>query len=66
MRVRPAERTGSVMWLAAGRATGIDFSGLIAPGMPNVPIEPGEKFGRLMDYGDGMYARGRVKGSRAS
>ncbi|MHC4199044.1 MAG: hypothetical protein ACYSU0_03570 [Planctomycetota bacterium] len=54
------------MWLAAGRATGIDFSGLIAPGMPNVPIEPGEKFGRLMDYGDGMYARGRVKGSRAS
>lgn len=33
-----------------------DYSGLIAPGMPNVPIELGEKFGRLMNYGDGMYA----------
>lgn len=32
-----------------------DFSGIIAPGMPNVPIEMGEKFGRLMNYGDGMY-----------
>jgi hypothetical protein len=29
-----------------------DFSGLIAPGMPNVPIALGEKFGRLMNYGD--------------
>jgi hypothetical protein len=33
-----------------------DFSGLIAPGMPNVVIALGEKFGRLMNYGDGMYA----------
>ena len=33
-----------------------DYSGLIAPGMPNLPIELGEKFGRLMNYGDGMYA----------
>jgi len=33
-----------------------DYSGLIAPGMINVPIELGEKFGRLMNYGDGMYA----------
>ena len=33
-----------------------DYSGLIAPGMPNMPIELGEKFGRLMNYGDGMYA----------
>ena len=33
-----------------------DFSGIIAPGMPNVPIRLGEKFGRLMNYGDGMYA----------
>jgi hypothetical protein len=32
-----------------------DFSGLIAPGMPNVAIELGEKFGRLMNYGDGVY-----------
>ncbi len=33
-----------------------DFSGLIAPGMPNVTVALGEKFGRLMNYGDGMYA----------
>jgi len=33
-----------------------DYSGLIAPGMPNVPIELGEKFGVLMNYGDGVYA----------
>lgn len=32
-----------------------DFSGLIAPGMPNVVIELGETFGRLMNYGDGLY-----------
>jgi len=33
-----------------------DFSGIIAPGMPQVPIALGEKFGRVMNYGDGMYA----------
>ncbi len=33
-----------------------DFSGLIAPGMPAMAIALGEKFGRLMNYGDGMYA----------
>ncbi|WP_298646344.1 ADP-ribosylglycohydrolase family protein [uncultured Proteiniphilum sp.] len=33
-----------------------DYSGLIAPGMPNIAIELGEKFGRLMNYSDGMYA----------
>ncbi len=33
-----------------------DYSGLIAPGMPNVVIALGEKFGRLMNYGDGVYA----------
>jgi hypothetical protein len=32
-----------------------DFSGLIAPGMPNTVIKLGEKFGRLMNYGDGVY-----------
>ena len=32
-----------------------DFSGLIAPGMPNVAIGMGNKFGRLMNYGDGVY-----------
>jgi hypothetical protein len=33
-----------------------DFSGLIAPGLPQYVIEAGEKFGRLMNYGDGVYA----------
>jgi hypothetical protein len=32
-----------------------DYSGLIAPGLPQVCIDMGEKFGRLMNYGDGMY-----------
>lgn len=33
-----------------------DYSGLIAPGIMQAPIDLGEKFGRLMNYGDGMYA----------
>jgi hypothetical protein len=33
-----------------------DFSGLIAPGLPQVAVDMGEKFGRLMNYGDGIYA----------
>ena len=32
-----------------------DFSGLIAPGMPNTAIALGNKFGRLMNYSDGIY-----------
>ena len=32
-----------------------DYSGLIAPGLPNTVIALGEKFGRLMNYGDGLY-----------
>jgi hypothetical protein len=32
-----------------------DFSGILVPGMPNLAIEMGEKFGRLMNYGDGLY-----------
>ena len=32
-----------------------DYSGLIAPGMPQLVIDLGEKFGRLMNYGDGVY-----------
>ena len=32
-----------------------DFSGLIAPGLPNIAVELGETFGRLMNYGDGVY-----------
>jgi len=33
-----------------------DYAGLVAPGMPQVVIALGEKFGRLMNYGDGVYA----------
>lgn len=33
-----------------------DFSGLIAPGLPQAAIDLGETFGRLMNYGDGLYA----------
>jgi hypothetical protein len=33
-----------------------DFAGLICPGMPDQVIALGEKFGRLMNYGDGVYA----------
>jgi len=40
-------------------------SGLIAPGMPNRVIELGEKFGRLMNYGDGLYAGQCVGGMYA-
>ncbi len=32
-----------------------DYSGLIAPGLTNTAIALGEKFGRLMNYGDGVY-----------
>ena len=42
-----------------------DFSGIIAPGLPNVAIALGEKFGRLMNYGDGLYAGQFVGGMYA-
>jgi len=32
-----------------------DYSGLICPGLPNEVIKLGEVFGRLMNYGDGLY-----------
>jgi hypothetical protein len=32
-----------------------DYAGLIAPGMPHTVIYLGEKFGRIMNYGDGVY-----------
>lgn len=32
-----------------------DFAGLISPGLPNQSIALGEKFGRLVNYGDGVY-----------
>lgn len=43
-----------------------DYSGLIAPGMPNVPIALGETFGRLVNYGDGIYGGQFVGGMYAA
>ncbi|MBM3288668.1 MAG: ADP-ribosylglycohydrolase family protein, partial [Candidatus Hydrogenedentes bacterium] len=43
-----------------------DYSGLIAPGMPNVPIALGELFGRLVNYGDGVYGGQFVGGMYAA
>ena len=42
-----------------------DFAGLIAPGLPNVAIKLGETFGRLMNYGDGLYGGQFVDGMYA-
>ena len=39
-----------------------DFSGLIAPGLPNTAVALGETFGRLMNAGDGLYG-GQFMGS---
>ena len=32
-----------------------DYAGLISPGLPNSMIRLGEKFGSIMNYGDGIY-----------
>lgn len=32
-----------------------DYAGLISPGMPNFAVELGNKFGSIMNYGDGLY-----------
>jgi hypothetical protein len=42
-----------------------DFAGLIAPGMPNTAIRLGETFGRLMNYGDGLYGGQFIAGMYA-
>jgi hypothetical protein len=42
-----------------------DFSGLISPGMPNRVIALAETFGRLMNYGDGVYGGQFVGGMMA-
>ena len=42
-----------------------DFSGLLAPGLPNTAIQLGEIFGRLMNYGDGLYGGQFVGGMYA-
>ena len=33
-----------------------DFSGILAPGLPQAAVDLGETFGRIMNYGDGLYA----------
>lgn len=33
-----------------------DYSGLISPGLPNTVLALGNLFGRMMNYGDGLYA----------
>jgi len=43
-----------------------DFSGIICPGMPKQVIALGEKFGRLMNYGDGLYAGQFIGGMYAA
>jgi hypothetical protein len=42
-----------------------DYAGLISPGMPNVGIQLGEIFGRLMNYGDGLYGGQFIAGMYA-
>jgi hypothetical protein len=43
-----------------------DYAGRIAPGMPNVVIQLGETFGRLMNYGDGLYGGQFIGGMYAA
>ncbi|MDW8290621.1 MAG: ADP-ribosylglycohydrolase family protein [Armatimonadota bacterium] len=43
-----------------------DFSGLIAPGLPQAAIDLGEVFGRLMNYGDGVYGGQFIGGMYAA
>ena len=42
-----------------------DYAGLISPGLPQVAIDLGETFGRLMNYGDGLYGGQFVAGMYA-
>jgi hypothetical protein len=42
-----------------------DYAGLISPGLPNSGIQLGEVFGRLMNYGDGLYGGQFVAGMYA-
>ena len=43
-----------------------DFSGILCPGMPYQVIALGENFGRLMNYGDGLYAGQFIGGMYAA
>jgi hypothetical protein len=42
-----------------------DFAGLVSPGMPNQCIELGEKFGRIVSSGDGVYGGQWIAGMYA-
>jgi len=42
-----------------------DYAGLISPGMPTLCIELGDIFGRIMNYGDGLYGGNFVAGMYA-
>ena len=42
-----------------------DYAGLISPGMPQSAIQLGDTFGRLMNYGDGLYGGNFVAGMYA-
>ncbi len=42
-----------------------DYAGLISPGMPQSAVELGDIFGRLMNYGDGLYGGNFVAGMYA-
>ena len=42
-----------------------DYAGLISPGMPGTAIDLGNIFGRLMNYGDGLYGGNFVAGMYA-
>ena len=42
-----------------------DYAGLISPGLPNHGIRLGEIFGRLMNYGDGLYGGQFISGMYA-
>jgi hypothetical protein len=52
-------------WAAIDYQIEADYSGIIAPGLPNTVIELGEKFGRIMNYGDGVYGGQFVGGMYA-
>ena len=42
-----------------------DYAGLISPGLPQSGVDLGEIFGRLMNYGDGLYGGQFVSGMYA-
>lgn len=42
-----------------------DYSGLLAPGMSQIVVDLGDTFGRLMNYGDGVYGGQFVGGMYA-